>query len=203
MMTLSVITPYYREFDYIKKLSKVLEPQLNNRVEWIIVDDGCKEHRLDTFKAKVIHLEENSGGASIPRNIGLNNAKGKFITFIDCDDLVSKDYVRKILEKINMCSFDYCYISWQHIGKTNDLVIIKEEPPIWNTSVWNCIYKRELIGNNRFNPELCIGEDRKFNKAVRKGIRRNITDILYYYRDGVLESLMQKKVIYNEKYKKE
>ena len=114
-MILSIITPYYDRLKEIKELAKVLEPQLNDRIEWIIVDDGCNESELDKLKAKVIHLEENSGGASVPRNSGLDNAEGEYITFIDSDDLVSSDYINKIINKINISrinkfyEFDYCY----------------------------------------------------------------------------------------------
>lgn len=205
-MKLSIITPYYREYDYIKELCRVLKPQLerySKYVEWIIVDDGCMERGLDNFPAKVIHLKENTGGASIPRNVGLKESKGEYVVFIDSDDVVHRTYIRKILEKINSSTFDYCYFSWQYIGKKNDIVRIKEEPPTFNTSVWNCVYKRDLIGDYEFDPRLRIGEDREFNKLVRRGKRENIPDVLYYYRDGVENSLMQSKIIYNEKYKKE
>ena len=176
-MQLSIITPYYDRLEEIKKLASVLEPQLTEEVEWIIVDDGCNEKMLDNLKAKVIHLEENSGGASIPRNKGLDIAQGKYIAFIDSDDLVKFDYVKKILDKTKE-EWNYCYISWK--GQSNTIIIV-DKPPKWNCCVWNCIYKRELIGNERFSPELRIAEDYDFNKRVRKGKRANIKDILYIY----------------------
>ena len=48
---------------------------------------------------RTIFIESN-GTASKPRNIGLDNAKGKYIAFIDSDDLISEDYIAKILNKI-------------------------------------------------------------------------------------------------------
>ena len=92
---LSIITPYYDCLEYIKRLKTVLEPQLSDNVEWLIIDDGCHELELDNFNAKVVHLEENSGCAGIPRNVGLDLAKGEYITFIDSDDLVSNDFIDK------------------------------------------------------------------------------------------------------------
>lgn len=198
-LLISIITPYYNVRKYIIELEKVLTPQLNDKVEWIIVDDGCNEKVLDNIKAKVIHLENNSGGASIPRNIGLDNAKGKYIVFIDADDLVSPDYIQTILEKTKE-EWDYCYISWK--GKTNQ-IIIREEPPKWNCCVWNCIYKRELIGNERFKPELKMAEDYDFNNRVRKGKRANITKIIYYYNEDTPNSLTKQGELYNNKYKGE
>ena len=198
-LLISIITPYYNVRKYIIELAKVLTPQLNDKVEWIIVDDGCNEKVLDNFIAKVIHLENNSGGASIPRNIGLDNAKGKYIVFIDADDLVSPDYIQTILYKTKE-EWDYCYISWK--GKTNR-IIIENEPPKWNCCVWNCIYKRDLIGNERFKPELKMAEDYDFNNRVRKGKKANIAKILYYYNEETPNSLTKQGELYNSKYKGE
>lgn len=196
-MKLSVITPYYNALEEIKKLAEVLVPQLTNEVEWIIIDDGCNEKELDTIKAKIIHLKENSGGASVPRNIGLDNAKGEYITFIDSDDLVRPNYIEKILEKTQK-NWDYCFMSWA----TRQMdVIITKEPPTWNCCVWNCIYRRELIGKERFDPKLKMAEDFDFNKRVRKGKRGNIKDILYLYNIDTPNSLSKQAILINEKYK--
>lgn len=194
LIKLSIIIPYYDRPEYIKKLMDKLSTQLTDEVEVIIVDD-CSPTPLDY--PNVIRLEENSGGASIPRNIGLDNAKGKYICFIDSDDLVSDDYIKTILNKIKE-EWDYCYISWK--GKSNR-IIIENEPPKWNCCVWNCIYKRDLIGNERFKPELKIAEDYDFNNRVRKGKRANITKIIYYYNEDTPNSLTKQGELYNSKYK--
>ena len=52
-MLLSIITPYYKTLKYTKRLAKILEPQLSDDIEWIIIDDGCNELRLDELKAKL------------------------------------------------------------------------------------------------------------------------------------------------------
>ena len=98
---LSIITPYYKTLEHTKRLAEVLEPQLTEDVEWIIIDDGCHEKELDTLKAKVIHLSNNSGAAGKPRNTGLDIAKGKYIAFVDSDDMVESNYIQQILKKIN------------------------------------------------------------------------------------------------------
>lgn len=184
-MKLSIITPYYKTLEYTKELAKVLEPQLTPEVEWIIIDDGCHETELDKIKAKVIHLPVPSGNASKPRNVGLENAKGEYIAFIDSDDSVSKDYIQKILEKTKE-EWDYCYMSWSW---SRGHIIINNNPPSWNTSVWNCVYKKSLIGDNKFDTSRNIAEDEDFNKRVRRGIKANIPDVIYYYTDGRRDSL--------------
>lgn len=187
---LSIITPFYNTLQYTKRLADGLVPQLNQNVEWIIVDDGTNAYELDQLNAKVIHLKNNSGNASHPRNVGLDNAEGEFVVFIDSDDQVTSDYVEKILNKINTDDFDYCYFSW----KTKDQdYIIKDEPLDWNHSIWNCIYRRDLIGDERFDENRNLDEDGDFNRRVRKGKKANILDILYIYswreREDSLSSL--------------
>lgn len=194
-MKLSIITPYYNTLERIKQLAQVLTPQLDSEVEWLIIDDGCNEKELDNLNAKVIHLEENSGGASVPRNVGLDNATGEYIAFIDSDDLVKPSYIRVIKSKIRE-EWDYCYISWE---TSSQQIIIKKEPPSWNCCVWNCIYKRSLIGNNRFDPKLKMAEDYDFNKRVRTGVRANITKVLYFYSDTP-NSLTKQGQLYNSKF---
>ena len=196
MIKLSIIIPTYNRNEYIVNLLDKLKQQITDEVEVIVVDD-YSDIPLQEGWFKYIYLTENSGGASIPRNIALDNAKGKYIVFIDADDLVSDDYIQTILDKTKE-EWDYCYISWK--GKTNQ-IIIREEPPKWNCCVWNCIYKRDLIGNERFKPELKMAEDLDFNNRVRKGKRANITKIIYYYNEDTPNSLTKQGELYNSKYK--
>ena len=178
-MKLSIITPYYNALRYIKALAYMLEPQLTDEVEWIIIDDGCHEQELDKFKAKVIHLEENSGCAGIPRNHGLDVAQGEYITFIDADDFVSDHFVEKILEKILTSEFDYCLMTWKSVHQ-QFVVDVTNGRPEWNCSVWGIVYKKETIGNTRFNDNR-IAEDYAFNQQVLTGKEEKITELMYFY----------------------
>lgn len=54
-MLLSIIIPYYNTLQETKELFKILEPQLNDKVEVLLIDDGCNEKELDKLKARVIH----------------------------------------------------------------------------------------------------------------------------------------------------
>lgn len=199
LINLSIIIPTYNRNESLIKLLQLLQSQITNEVEVIVVDDHSDNELKLEFPdwLKYIRLEENSGGASVPRNVGLDNAKGKYICFIDADDMVSDDYIQTILDKTKE-DWDYCYISWKC---STHSVIIKDEPPTWNCCVWNCIYKRELIGNERFKPELKMAEDYDFNQRARKGKKANIIKILYYYNEDTPNSLTKQGQIYNEKYR--
>lgn len=179
-MKLSIITPYYNVLNYIKELASVLEPQLNDEVEWIIIDDGCHEKELDNINAIVIHLPYNNGCAGIPRNYGLDIAKGDYITFIDADDLVSHNFIKKILNKIQITDFNYCLLNWEKINKSL-YVDVTNGRPDWNCSVWGIVYKKDNIKNIRFNDKK-IAEDYDFNQAALFGAEEKINDeFLYFY----------------------
>lgn len=179
-MQLSIITPYYKTLEYTLKLAEVLEPQLTEGIEWIIIDDGCNEKELDNLKAKVIHLKENSRTASKPRNIGLDFAKGEYIAFIDSDDIVMNNYVEKILSKTRKQP-DIIYLSWK--SKVHDIKIITR-PPKWNCAVWCRVYKRELIGETRFDEKLRKAEDWVFNQQVKPKTSLVIKEQIYIYNNG-------------------
>lgn len=182
-MLLSVITPYYKTLQETKELAKILEPQLTKEIEWIIVDDGCNEKELDKLKARVIHLPTNSGNASKPRNIGLDKAKGKYIAFIDSDDLVSFDYIEEILKNLK---YDIIFLSWKSYRHN---VIIYGEPPKWNCSVWSRVYRKDIIGKTRFREDLKIAEDWAFNQDIKYETSYAIKKQIYFYnckREGSL-----------------
>ena len=173
-MRLSIITPYYDTLEETKRLAEVLIPQLTDEIEWIIIDDGCNEKELDKLKANVIHLPTNSGGASKPRNVGLDNAKGEYVAFIDSDDLVSDDYIETILPKLKT---DIIFLSWR--SQVHNIVVINK-PPKWNCAVWCRIYRREII-NTRFDENLKIAEDWKFNQEIKYESYTHISKQIYYY----------------------
>lgn len=183
-LLISIITSYWNTLEETLCLAEVLVPQLKENVEWIIVDDGCDELELDKLKSdnvKVFHLEKNSGGASKPRNVGLDKARGEYITFIDSDDMVANNYVDTLVNKINNDIFDYCYIGWKsRSGRWQ----IAGELPDWNCAVWCRLYKRSIIGNERFNTGMVIAEDKDFNDRVISGVRACIADYIYIYNDG-------------------
>lgn len=183
-MKLSIIIPYYNTFEETTKLLDTLIPQLTEDIEVIIVDDGCNETRLDKYPINIIHLKENSGGASRPRNIGIDHAKGEYITFIDSDDMISEDYIETIMPKLKT---DVIFISWK---SRRQIVIMRYKPPAWNCAVWCRIYRKSIIGNVRFDENLKVAEDWKFNEQIKYNTHCSINKTIYYYNNGRKGSLL-------------
>jgi glycosyltransferase involved in cell wall biosynthesis len=87
----SVIIPTYKRRDYLKLTLQSVLNQTFNDFEIIVVDDGTPNDDnfflCQTFeKVKYIKIE-NSGGPAKPRNVGIREARGKYIAFVDDDDL--------------------------------------------------------------------------------------------------------------------
>nr|WP_315155904.1 glycosyltransferase family A protein [uncultured Flavobacterium sp.] len=87
----SVIIPTYKRTDYLKLTLRSILNQTFKDFEIIVVDDGTPNDDnfflCQTFeKVKYIKIE-NSGGPAKPRNVGIHEAKGKYIAFVDDDDL--------------------------------------------------------------------------------------------------------------------
>ena len=173
MVKLSIVISYYKTYELTDKLLKVLIPQLNEETEVILIDDGCSERRLDKYDKdiRVVHLIKN-GGVSRARNIGIQISKGRYIAFIDSDDMIATDYVEDLLMLINERHEDIIIFNWLD-STTKDL---NRHPG--NPAVWKAIYKKEIIP--LFDETLKVREDYCFQQELEK---KNHS--IYYY-DKVL-----------------
>lgn len=139
MKKLSIIIPYYNTFDFTIKLIKELGVQITDEVEVILVDDGCNESRFDDFNhINVIHLDKNYG-ASYAWNIGIKASTGKYIAFIDSDDMIMMNYVDELIKAIDEDLADEIVFNW--FDSTKNEVRIKPT----NRSIWKAIYRREIV----------------------------------------------------------
>ena len=197
MVKLSIIIPAYNAEPYISHLINTLKPQITPELEVIVVDDGSRTPYLPAYEWEKVITKEN-GGVSSARNMGLDNAKGKYVAFIDADDLVTDDFVQTILEKIDTEAPDYIYLSWETLpGGWQCRVLLKsinDEFPSFNLCVWNRVYKKALIGKTRFNEKKLIAEDAEFIRKVEtKGKKKAYIDRpIYKYRSDTPDSLTKR-----------
>lgn len=112
----SVIIPTYKRTDYLKLTLRSILNQTFKDFEIIVVDDGTPNDEnlflCHTFeKVKYIKIE-NSGGPAKPRNVGIREAKGKYIAFVDDDDLWLPSKLEKqvaVLENNPDFGLVHCY----------------------------------------------------------------------------------------------
>lgn len=193
MVKLSIIIPYFETYNLTKKIMDELSIQKTNEIEIILIDDGCYEKRFDLYASeniKVIH-QENMGVAKT-RNKGIELATGKYVGFIDCDDMITMDYIDTLLDAIEKYGDDIINFNWYDL--TQHIEVRKPD----NYAPWKAIYKKETMPTFREDIEYG-GEDVYFQGDIQNGLdtrKYTITyldKILYIYNSNRIGSLFWKK----------
>lgn len=106
-MSITVIVPAYETSAYLERCLVSIFNQSTIRIETIVIDDGsidCTGAIADYFASafqNIIVVHSKNQGVSSARNMGLNIACGRYITFIDSDDYVSSNYLKHLLQYHN------------------------------------------------------------------------------------------------------
>lgn len=215
-MNVSIIVPVYNTEKYLNHCLISILNQSYTDFELILVNDGskdnsgniCDEFAKNDSRIKVIHKE--NGGQSSARNRGLGFAQGKYIVFVDSDDVVDKDMIEVLLKTITetgaeiaTCRLkkfaDESEITSHHISQIIDIydndTIMKEmvNNNIINFSPCGKIYKKEIFSEFRFR-EGIIFEDMEllFRIWARTEKAAIIHDELYFYRTNPNSTLNSK-----------
>ena len=176
---ISVIVPVYNAEKYLHRCVDSILAQTFPDFELLLIDDGsmdksgeiCDDYGEKDERVSVFH--KLNGGVSSARNLGLDKAKGEWITFIDADDYVSVDYFDSIAEQSadlivlhnriiyeDGSSHEEAIPTQNIFGKDkvneflkrNLLFMIMRAP-------WGKLFRHSLIGNIRFDNTLRLGED--------------------------------------------
>lgn len=105
---ISVIVPIYKVEDYMDESVESIINQTYKNIEIILVDDGspdkcpqkCDEWVSRDNRIRVIH--KKNGGLSSARNVGVENAKGEYISFIDSDDTILPDFLEQLYKGFSL-----------------------------------------------------------------------------------------------------
>ena len=180
---ISVIVPIYNAEKYLHRCIKRILDQDYTDFELLLIDDGstdnsgtiCDEYAIKENRIRVFHKE--NGGVSSARNWGLDKAIGEYIMFVDSDDYMLPGMLEVMLSTLESKKADLVVCGttetgggyWRPIAdvdysinqlKENFVSLLHTEllsPP------WNKIYKKEIIGSNRFCEDISFGEDLLFN----------------------------------------
>lgn len=99
----SVIVPVYNAGRYLRRCVDSILAQTYTKIEVILVDDGSKDESGDIAEAyasadsRVRTFHKKNGGASSARNLGILEARGEWIVFVDSDDYVGEHYVEELV----------------------------------------------------------------------------------------------------------
>ena len=171
MPELSVIVPVYNAEKYLHKCVDSILTQTYRDFELLLVDDGspdqcgtiCDAYAAQDPRVKVIH--KPNGGVSEARNVGLDKAKGNYISFIDPDDWVEPDMLRSAIEfcksiQTDIVCFEVCEVRKNkkkfHYRFGEDKIFAAQDAlqkiltDIIDNSPCNKIYKKAVWNGVRF-----------------------------------------------------
>lgn len=124
---ISIIVPVYNVEKYIDKCINSILHQTYTNIELLLIDDGspdksgiiCDAYAQQDCRVQVFH--EQNAGVSAARNIGINNAKGEFITFVDSDDWLELDCIERSLNIVNKNNLDLLQFSSKRVNDKGDI----------------------------------------------------------------------------------
>lgn len=155
MAEVSIIVPCYNCEQTIEKCIKSIKNQSFKNFEVLLIDDGSTDNTSQIIKKNIqqdnrfqYHYKEN-GGVYDARNYGLEKIKGEYISFIDSDDHVEKDFIKLLLEAIQKNNVKLSACSYKMIFKNNIKFKININPInielITSSALWNKLFHKSLF----------------------------------------------------------
>lgn len=183
MKKVSVIIPIFNAQKYLHKCLDSVINQTYNNLEIICVDDGSTDSSNKIIKEfqnkdhRIILLNKENGGVSSARNIGLIEATGDYLMFLDSDDYLDFNAISTCIQFLNESSIDiirFNYIKiYKHLSINNKSYFKDEcifEYPFRDIinqiyindnycSACGTMYKSSIAKRHKFNEDIKIGED--------------------------------------------
>ena len=216
---ISIIIPIYKAESYLHRCIDSILAQTNTEWELLLIDDGspdksgdiCDEYSKKDPRIKVFH--KSNGGVSSARNLGLDYAKGQWITFIDADDYVDSCFCNINEAEINDIIIKRNYI----VDIDNSIKETKQfDTPSFIANMeeflsqnlyatifrnpWGKFFKSNIIKNIRFPLGQRIGEDTAFMFTVLSKTKKIVfnNEGGYYWQKGEIPDSLKYKLSYKE-----
>lgn len=199
MCKISIIIPVYNVEQYIRIcLESVLEQTFQD-YEVLVINDGSKENEKEIIlefvdkDKRFKYIEKENGGQASARNLGIKNAKGEYIFFLDSDDYIRRDCLEIL--------YQYSEGEVKDIVTSDIFCVEKESVTYFDTNIVYCddkkknyllnasgpcakLIRRDLIqSNNLYFPEGIIYEDVAIMGAYVLYTEKivHVDEALYYY----------------------
>ena len=216
---LSIIMPVYNSAEYLKRCIESILNQKFDNIELLIVNDGStdeSEKIIEEFlkiDKRIIYIKQENMGVSAARNAALKAASGKYITFVDSDDVIHRDYLLKLHSAlldysadVSVCDFKYLFEKFDETFQSMGMIHCFsgreackqiytsdcENDALSMVTLWGKLYPRRLFHNVRF-PEGRIHEDQFVVYKLLYGCKKvvEIQEYLYGYNcnvNGIIRS---------------
>lgn len=204
----SIIIPIYNVEDYLREtIESVINQSLvfEKHIEIILVNDGspdrsediCLEY-VENFPDNIKYFKKENGGVSSARNFGMEKAIGRFINYLDSDDMLERDTLEKVADFFSEYSSEVdivCLPIYYFEGKEgphmlNDkfdktgIIDVNQTPEFVQLHVSSTFIKKEKAIKYKFDEKLKYGEDAKYVTSIvlEKEKYGVLNDVHYNYR---------------------
>lgn len=126
---ISIIVPIYKVEKYLERCIKSILRQTYKNLEIILINDGspdncpaiCDKLAEEDKRVRVFHIKNQ--GVSNARNVGLENASGEFVTFVDSDDRIDSTMYEKLIKKQVETNADLVFCKYAYEDETTGKII--------------------------------------------------------------------------------
>lgn len=207
----SIIIPVYNAEHYLVSCVESVLKQRWTEFEVLLVDDGstdnslflCKTLASQDKRIQVFHQENK--GVSAARNVGIGAATGKYLLFLDADDLWDPNYIEQMVISISKSDLAICKeIRFSVDGVGKSIIDYTCDMTSWCWPILNhysvscneCIFHRALVEEMqlRFTIGRKSGEDQEFTDKYMLHCQRIVynPEAIYYYRINPASAMFQK-----------
>lgn len=174
-MLISIVMPVYNSSQYLQDAILSIQAQTHKNWELWAIDDCSKDDSLEILnrlaeadsRINICPLKENHGPATA-RNVGIERSRGRYLSFMDSDDLWRIDKLEKELGFIYENNYPFVFTAYDLIGKDGEKIgkevrvpdKINYQEHLYNNIIWTSTVMVDLDQVGKFQmPELMAGQD--------------------------------------------
>lgn len=203
----SVIVPAYNSERHIDACIDSLLAQNRSDVEIIVVDDGSTDSTSEKLAkyaddSRVLIVQQENQGVSAARNAALRIACGKYVAFVDSDDLIHPRFMEICLDLMSDDDCDFVFLKWIEFndgesfgfGSPDGSRVETVDDPLnyylkngFKGAMWTMFVRRSLMEGIEFPAGISRGEDLCFAFSLLPRLKKGkcLLDPVYFYRSTV------------------
>lgn len=168
----SIIVPVYQVENYLDRCVVSIINQVYTNLDIILIDDGsldgsaaiCDAWKKKDNRIRVIH--KKNGGLAEARNVGIQEARGQYISFVDSDDFVDEKFILTLISDAVKYDAEISCVGYCEFEKKEDIPLVHQGNIVTYTKeeaiksllksdgpcnfAWNKLYRKELFKNVKF-----------------------------------------------------
>ena len=174
----SIITPTYNRASFLEEMIASVAAQTFKDYEYIIVDDGSTDEtetliaRLKENDPQIIYIKQENKGRSVARNVGIEQAQGEYVCFLDSDDFWKQNHLEVLclaIGELNQPALIHTGLIWYFEGQDKEQEVAFLELDKVSSSVEYALRQqfapntvcmpKSILLQEKFEPRLSVNED--------------------------------------------